>query len=534
MKNISKYIAGACLASALCVNTSCIEEVFPTSGATQEQLGSSAKATEALLWAQSAFLNKFDVLGREIHYDWGYGSIMHIRDVMTGDMPIVYSNSGYDWFENWEINKYQGEDWASTQFHWLYYYKYIQTANNMISAVNEETATADQKGFLGTGYAFRAHAYLDAAQMYEFLPNDGTSADNVINLTVPIVRETTTEEEARNNPRATRADMAEFILGDLNKAEELIVNLQEPSKVLPHLDVVYGLKARCYMWIEDYAKAKEYARKAINESSVAPMSEAECLSTTKGFNTLSAWMWGGQLMAEDDAVQTGIINWTSWVSNETSYGYAAAEPQLMIDKRMYERISDTDFRKKLWKAPKGGKLVGKTPFVNANYAEIVVEYGSVKFRPGDGNPDDYKVGSATAFPLMRVEEMYFIEAEAAAHLNAADGKTLLEQFMTTYRNPKYSTKKTEKEEVIEEIVFQKRVELWGEGLTYFDIKRLNYSVERGYPGTNFHDQARLNSEGRPAWMNFVIVKQEENNNEALKDMNNPDPSDCYTPWIEEE
>ena len=79
---------------------------------------------------------------------------------------------------------------------------------------------------------------------------------------------------------------------------------------------------------------------------------------------------------------------------------------------------------------------------------------------------------------MRVEEMYFIEAEAVAHTNAAKGKELLETFMKTYRYPKYTCKVSSTDDVVEEIVFQKRVELWGEGQTFFDIKRLNYSVTR--------------------------------------------------------
>ena len=129
--------------------------------------------------------------------------------------------------------------------------------------------------------------------------------------------------------------------------------------------------------------------------------------------------------------------------------------------------------------------------------------------------------------------MYFIEAEAAAHQDAARGAKLLTEFMKNYRDPNYSTKKTSTDDVVEEIVFQKRVELWGEGQTFFDIKRLNYSVTRGYPGTNCGDElSRLNTKGRPAWMNLVLIRTEANNNKALVGKNNPDPSDLYTPWTE--
>ena len=251
---------------------------------------SSSKATEALLWAMPAFLNKYDVLGQDPSapgYDWGYGSIMHIRDVMTEDMPVV--SSGYDHYSAWEGNYYIGPLYMSTQFIWNYFWKYVQTSNNIIKALDPETADATQLGYLGVGYTFRAHAYLDMAQMFEFLENDGTDAvnpsgNNVLNLTVPIVKEDVTEEAARNNPRVPRQEMFDFILSDLDKAEEYIVNLDRSAKTLPDLSVVYGLKARLYMWVADYPKAQEYARKAIDTSGAVPMTEDQWLSTTNGFN----------------------------------------------------------------------------------------------------------------------------------------------------------------------------------------------------------------------------------------------------------
>ena len=339
------------------------------------------------------------------------------------------------------------------------------------------------------------------------------------------------EEEARNNPRVDRATMAAFILEDLNNAEEYIVNLENDTKTLPHLDVVYGLKARYYMWLGDYTNAKDYARKAINAASTTVMTEKQCLDVATGFNNINLWMWGSKMMAEDDVVKTGIINWTSWLSNETRYGYAGIEPFNMIDANMYARISDTDFRKKMWKAPAGSALDGQTPFLAADFEKALCTYASVKFRPNEGNADDYNVGSASAYPIMRVEEMYFIEAEAAAHLNDADGQSLITNFMTSYRDPAYTCTATGAD-LIDEIVFQKRVELWGEGTTFFDIKRLNMSVTRGYPGTNHAEARRFNTEGRPAWMNFCIVRTEKNNNKGLEGYENPDPSDAYTPWSE--
>jgi hypothetical protein len=293
MKKINKSIlAVGLVASSLLSFSSCQDEVMPQSStATSDQVAASSKATLGLLWAMPAYVNN---VYTDYDFGYGYGSIMHMRDVMTQDMPVAYS--GYDWYYSLAHNTALIINGSRTWYIWRYYYKLIQTANNMISAVNAETATDVQKGYLGAALAFRALAYLDLAQMYEFKTNDKTSAVNSYNndisgLTVPIVDEKTTSAASQNNPRATTAQMQEFILNDLNRAIEYLPFLNEDAKTLPHLDCAYGLLARYYLWTGDYANAEKAARNAINNSSVQPITQARGLSTTNGFNTLADFMW---------------------------------------------------------------------------------------------------------------------------------------------------------------------------------------------------------------------------------------------------
>lgn len=524
--------------------TSCIEETVPTQLVTDSQLAESPKASEALLWEMTAIYNKFNTLGADQHYDWGYGSIMHIRDVMTEDYAVA--SSSYDHYSAWEQDLNIGESYMTTQFVWTYFWKQVQTANNVLRAMPAvEAATDAQRGSIAIASAQRASMYLDLARMYEFLPNDKTSninadGNDVLNLTVPIVSESTTEEEAKNNPRVSRQVMAEFILHDLDVAEANIEKTSRLDKTMPDLAVVYGLKARYYMWLEDYANARDYARKAIDKSGAKPLSEDELTSVTNGFNTLSvsSWLWGMQTTKEDRVVTSGILNWTSWVCNETEFGYASEGPKPMVSKEMFTRISDTDCRKKWWVGTKGSAHNKKLEFVNDNFnienasaERAVCEYGSIKFRPGSGDPNLYSVACVVGIPLMRVEEMYFIEAEAAEHVSPGAGKALCETFMKTYRDPNYTfpTKGGNVDGMtaaVEEIVFQKRVELWGEGQTFYDFKRLNISVDRASAG-NFYANCRFTTSGRPAWMNFCIVRSEGNSNKAVMGWNNPDPSGLY-------
>ena len=75
--------------------------------------------------------------------------------------------------------------------------------------------------------------------------------------------------------------------------------------------------------------------------------------------------------------------------------------------------------------------------------------------------------------------MYLILAEAQAMGgNASQGKTTLENFVKTYRDPQYSCEGSSDKEIQDEVWIQRRIELWGEGLAYFDLLRLRKGIDR--------------------------------------------------------
>lgn len=531
MKNILKIGFVALTATALL--SGCIKETFPTSVATTEQVGANPTALEAQVNGMAAFVNTRDVLGAGNHYDWGYPSIGLIRDLMCEDIATV--SSGYEHFSAWIENRYQSDQYMSTQYIWNFYTQFLLTANSVISAVNEATATDAQKEYLGMAYCYRAMINLDMGRMYEFKKNGYTSATALEGHTIPIIRENMTEAEARNNPRVPKAQLLEFIMGDLNKAidffsdEDGKSSFKRMNKTQPDLSVAYGLQARAYLWAEDYEKARTAAENALAAGSYKALTENQATDTTTGFNTANdSWMWCSSLVKEDAVVKSSILNFTSWMSSETAFGYAVAGPYRMIDARLYSRIPASDWRKKMWKAPEGVSIDQKFVAATAQYAgpENIPAYGSIKFRPGSGNPDSAEPGAVCDYPFMRMEEMMLIVAEADARKGSDAG---LKAFMAT-RNPDYVCTASGVEALVDEVFFQKRVEFWGEGINFFDYKRLGKGVTRGYAGTNHYEDARLNTEGLAPWMNFCIVRTEHNANEAV--ISNPDPSDLIDPWKE--
>ena len=95
--------------------------------------------------------------------------------------------------------------------------------------------------------------------------------------------------------------------------------------------------------------------------------------------------------------------------------------------------------------------------------------------------------NANDIPLMRIEEMYLIQAEAEAMAgDAAAGAATLENLIKTYRDPNYTCIATEATGVQEAVWKQRRIELWGEGFSYGDLMRLKKGVDRRGAGFAAH------------------------------------------------
>ena len=569
MKNIFKI---SLIVSALILICGCIKETFPKgSTVTKEQLEMSDNALNYMLSGVPAAMMNSGTAGFAstygYHGDFGISAIHMATESMLEDIAIL-GELGYYWFSAYYQNTSQGSDYIWCAFFWNQYYKWIKLVNeiiNVVGEVNDETSK-DAKNVLGQAYAYRAMYYLDLARMYEPKPCKVNNPDkSILGLTVPIITEHTTEAEAQQKGRATREEIYQFILSDLAKAEELLkggVN----SYTSPGTTAVYGLYARAFLELgatyaelgepaagtwdremssqEAYRLAAEYARKAINMGYHTPLTQDQWEDPTNGFNngaSNKAWIWGLTVSPEN---LSNLIANIAHRSCEAIYGYAVWTV-LGVNQALYSQINDADFRKHSWYDPDldymykfAGSADEQAGFVYGSmYNYPAVKYESLKFRPADGNVMDYTVGNSADWCLMRIEEMYFIEMEAQLRLSTgglSKAQELLNSFMQDYRYKGYdctlATMTTDA--FIKEMILQKRIEFWGEGVLYFDYKRLNCGITRGYTGTNVPATARLNCEGRSPQWNIVITRGEYQSNKGIKhpEMNNPDPTEKLTLW----
>ena len=533
----------ATLAAAL-LASSCIKEADPYEIATEDQV-----TLETLIEGIPASLVQAGSAGYAQDgqaWDFALPAIHIATESMTGDIAIG-GNIGYDWFAQWGTNVSLGSDYAVGALTWDNYYTWIMMANNVIKQIDASdfsSLDATQKSYLGFAYAYRAMFYLDLVRLYEFKENNYTEAPEVLGLGVPVVQPETTEAEAKNNPRAKVDDIYDkVIFPDLDNAEELLENYTAPDKYTISLALVYGLKARAWLErgtakndAESYRQAAEYARQAITASGCTPLTQEQWEDPTNGFNSATsndAWIWGLALPSESVA---NLFCFTVHMSCENDWApYHAGRG---INRNLYYSIDSRDFRRHSWLDPDRSSYAYKScrPDADTYFKESLADFANIKFRPAQGAYADYKVGGAADHCCMRVEEMYFIEAEATAQAgDLAGGIRLLNEFMTSYRMMNGATydctsKSGTLEGFINELMLQKRIEFWGEGIVMFDMKRLDMSSKRGYVGTNAPSSYRLNVEGRAPYWNFVIIRSKTQNNPVIATQNNPDPSGLVEPW----
>lgn len=528
----------AALALAVTSFTSCIEEIDPQSSTvTVGQVSTAPNSFNNFVSAITADINGRACYGGDpgdFNCDFGYPSQMIQRDLMGQDMAFPSQHSGFSWFTVW-YNYFDvlTPSYAACQIPWTVYYAWIKNCNLVIK-MGAANPSADHKTGVGIAYAMRAFFYEDMAQMYA----NETYTKNPQAETVPIV----TDDESidmNNNPRATNEKMWDFIISDLDKAEEYLAGYQRPDKTTPDVSVVYGLKARAYLVMGKWDKAEEYAKKAQEGYSV--MTAAEYTDRDKGFNTPNeAWMFCVTYKDTDPCIKLndGDTSWGSQMTLEidpvnSQCGYAANYGDAkLIDRHLYETMPATDCRKKCFvdfstNDMEGEELTNKLKEYS-DYPSWLIKSASaaswpgtgglcLKFRAANGAEGhaNQHLGFLQSVPLMRVEEMKLIEAEAAGMQDEARGKQLLEAFAKT-RDPQYVYGKHVNDKYgnssnsgfQNEIWWQRRVELWGEGFATLDIKRLNKGVIRSYAGTNHTEGYRWNTTTVPQWMTLMIVESE--------------------------
>lgn len=541
MKMNNRYFV-ALLGSAMLLTTSCSDLDTNPSGSTMSdgqlnevlaQDPSKLKSEVSGMYAnmiEYGAITQWYGTGQPRHYDFGYASTMMMMDASGQDEPSQVS--GYNWYNRPLRFADRTANNEITYFIWNQCYKNIKVANDVLKSVDLENLSDVAKSYVGQAYAMRAFEYFTLIQLYQFTYKGHEDAAGV-----PLVTEKTTEAEANNNPRAAVKDVYKQIMDDLNTAIDYLTDSRSAKSEI-NRQVAYGLRARVNLVMQNWSDAAADAQKAAE--GYTPLSKDA--AAAPGFNDVSSsnWIWGNIVDESNDIVQSGILNFPSMMCSFTGNGYSPTYACRMINSKLWKEIPSTDVRKGWWIDENlNSPIVNPKYVVHQEYEDEdgnVVKYLAVYNQTGDEVADitepytNVKFGAyknqygnelnACDIPLMRVEEMILIQAEATAMGgNVEEGKRILENFVRTYRDPSYTCNASTAEGVQDAVWFQRRVELWGEGFSFTDLLRLKKPLDR--TGANYEVSVRFKLPAESPIFLYLIPEDEENHNEALVGNNNP-------------
>ena len=446
------------------------------------------------------------------HNDFGYPAVMLMME--SNGRDVVSRNNSYNIF--YKNVDFTDRDYTTThaQIVWGTLYKQIYTANALIGSFKTEPDDANGQGFLSQGLAVRAFNYWVLAQLYQHNYVGHEQA-----LCVPLITEKNSMESATSGcSRATVSEIYIQILSDLDKAISLLEQskMTSPDKRYVNLCVAYGLRARVNLTMQRWEQALADADKAIENFDGRPYMADELRKPGFWDSKDPSWMWAIVVDETDDIVQKGnpekgICNFASHMGS-LNFGFANYCGGRQINKVLFESIPNTDVRRSWWL-----DADGKTTSYGGVLSSIMSQagyppYTNVKFGPYQDQLNTRI--NANDIPLMRIEEMYFIKAEAMAMSGqVSQSQALLEQFMTLCRDPQYSCQASDAMALQDEIYRQRRIEFWGEGISWFDIMRLNKGVDR--TGAGFPEGASFNIPANNDLLLWNIPETEINANPAL-------------------
>jgi len=439
-------------------------------------------------------LKRLNRLGNpRLHYDFGIASIALMTDHRTDKM---WANENiYNWYRS--IIKYEGANETSSIMEFVFstYYGIIAEANKVLNTVAADDDAG--KSYHAQARALRAYSYLNLIQLFQFTYKGHEDLPGV-----PLVKEKMTREQQIDNPRASVKDVYDYILQDLDYAVEILKDSVPRQRYRIGGIAAYGLRARTHLLMQNYEKAKDDAEQALYIADVVGL---KVLSANEakypGFNDINEKniIWGIQFTPDDPVVKTDMASFESMMC---SLKYAQSAPLTYtcrghvlrkINPDLFNQIDPSDCRKTWW-VTKDYTHGLKYFFQKNNVSDAEIptqisiiqrdhwknqDYVNIKFGPYDNNPGARY--NAADFPLMRMEEMRLIAAEARGHINEEDGIKALETFVQN-RQSSYSYKTVKKalnqNSFDEEIYRQRAIEFWGEGLTFFDMMRFEFPLVR--------------------------------------------------------
>lgn len=448
---MKKILLTAGILSTL-IFSSCSQDFLntqPESTINDDQLETSSAGLTGLIDGIYTSLHSTNLSVVGSHEDSGHKSVLAAMDMMSNDNMMTKSH----WYGSFYSYLGRVESSTRSRLMWYMYYPQIKICNFVINAAEANGINASNKYAYAQAKALRAYMYFMLARIY-----GPTFKGNLSENCIPIYLQHTFTGRAR----ATVSEVYNLIKTDLTTSIGLLDGFERLNKEKINKSVAQAFLAQVALEMGDYALAASSAH-AARISYIQP-SEVQWKSGFYDLDAVPDAMWGCYINQQNT---TFVNSFFAHFDNTNINGYAGGLAVYKgIDRRLYDLIPVTDYRKSVFQG-----TAGAAPYT------ALPKYASTKFvdRTPSKTEGDYI--------YLRASEMYYIEAEALARVgNEVGAKDVLNE-IELLRNPSFIAAETGSA-LIDKIILQKRIEMWGEGCAWFDMKRLGVGLVRDYVGSN--------------------------------------------------
>ena len=417
------------------------------------------------------------------HDDYGQKSVDITTDLMTGDMAL--GGKTYTWFASvYELKGQKSTD-ERPIMNWKYYFTIIKAANEVIDGLGGSDAMPEDpinRACFGQAKTLRAYAYFYLANLYQ-----NSYAGNKNDPCVPVYE---TQLTIDAQPLATVEEVYGLVINDLEDAVVALDDYTRNNKTEINKYVAKGFLAYAYLTVGNYSGANAAAGDVINNGGFQLMNSAEVIESGFRNLTIPGWMWGIDFTTDNTMALASF-----WGHMDIfTFSYAGVGDYKGMDRSLWEQIPGSDVRK--------GQFADA--FGNGDLLPVWKFWDSGRTVIGDRTWTNDLL-------YMRVAEMYLIKAEALARSgNEAEAAAALWDLVKE-RNPEAEDRilALTGQDLLDEIYFQIRIELWGEGKTYLAMKRFGATHVRGPNHMDLAGEAVSYDDPR---MRFEIPEDEITNN----------------------
>jgi hypothetical protein len=408
-----------------------------------------------------------------ILWSTAYGSDINADPNPTYGNGTPYKAAALYMAESWNPNEY------APRGLWKVHYKVIFNANVILENIDNVTGSQSRKDAIkGQALVMRARCYFNLVRMYQHTFKIAGDKPGV-----PL-RITSSIEE--NVPRATVDQVYAQIQEDLQNAETLLENYNRPGLGFYNVDVARFLLANVNLTMNKWADAQSYANKVRTKYPLMTLAEYR-----DGFTTPNAeWILGYE-QTEQDNSSNNLAAFYDYGQNNTIWPMYVYMPA-----KHFVDLMNGDPRAMFADNPaRPGKYMSTKFYEKRNE----IPYG--------------------AMIDMRNAEMFLVEAEAACRQGQTSVALQLLQELQRARGITQVTTASGQDELLSAILLERRKEMYGEGLDFFDISRLELPVVKSLANGNDID---LNLPVHTNKLIMMIPDEEVLNNSAIEQ--NPDPS----------